>query len=113
MVQEPTRGLGEQQAVKLLVSLLQASQLDNLHQTSQHNGRENLKTKRDTPLRRPMKVECTVADPARDQGTNSQHELLQGSHSTTNGGMGNLALVHGDDHDQEPNTESCNASTGP
>lgn len=44
-------------------------------------------------------------------GTNTQHELLKTSDTTTDSRMSNLRLIWRNDHDQKPNTKTSDGST--
>lgn len=96
VIDEPTRRLGEQQ-----------------DQESQDDGRHDLDAERDAPLRRPVQVEGAITDPAGDEGSNPQHELLQRRDAAADGRMGDLSLVDRDDHDQEADSQPGDAPTGP
>ena len=46
-----------------------------------------------------------------DCSSDTQHELLEACETSANRGMRNLGLVQGDDHDQEANSQACEASS--
>lgn len=50
-----------------------------------------------------------ITQPASDEGADAQHELLQSSHSASDARVCDLALVDGDDHDEESDAQSRDA----
>lgn len=96
VVYEPARRLGEQQ-----------------DQQGQDDCWHDLYPERDAPLRRPRQVEGPVADPAGDERSDAQHELLQRCDPAADGRVRDLALVDGDDHDEEADAQPRDATAGP
>lgn len=84
-------------------------------QKRQQTSRDDLNTETDSPLPRVVWTEAGVAakrSPTCDQSTDSQHELLQGSDSTTNTWMSKLCLVQRNDHYEETDTVSIVREVG-
>jgi hypothetical protein len=91
MVNQPTRRLGEEQ-----------------NKSSEKEGRDVLDSKWDTPLARVVVAKasvCSVANGRGDEGTDAEHELLEGCDAAADIRMTELALIDGDDHDEKTDAE--------
>jgi hypothetical protein len=91
VVNQPTRRLGEEQ-----------------NKSSEEESRDVLDSERDTPLARVVVAEtsvCSVADSRGDEGTDAEHELLEGCDAAADVRMAELALVDGNDHDEKADAE--------
>lgn len=75
---------------------------------SEENSRNDLNSERRSPLAVVGGGESnvgTVGDPGCAQRTNAQHELLEGSDTSTDAGVSQLGLVQGNDHAKGADTK--------
>ncbi len=96
VVHQPARALGEEH-----------------DQQGQHHGGHDLDAQRHAPLGAAGDAEGADAQPAGDEGADAQHELLQRSDAAADARVRNLALVDGDDHDEEADAQPSEAPPGP
>jgi len=78
---------------------------------TQDDSRDDLNTQAETPLHIVVVREILVraeSCPRSDQGTDTEHKLLQRSHTTTNRRVCDLGLVKRNDHNKETDSDSRN-----
>jgi hypothetical protein len=81
---------------------------------TKYNSWEHLKAEWQTPLSLGMQPNIrSITDPSSDKSANAKHELLERCNCASNGWMGDLGLIEGNDHDQKANTNACEPTTGP
>lgn len=79
---------------------------------AEDDGRDDLDAEGDSPLSVVGVVgECAPAGPRCDEGSDSQHELLESCDSASDGRMCDLGLVQRNDHGQETDTKTGKEAT--